>query len=78
MLTVRELVRDLDIRLLAGEDGLDAPVRFPSALFRPTELDMRPRGRAPHLGEHTGDVLAGRLGYSRAQISDLRAKGVIR
>lgn len=28
MLTVRELVRDLDIRLLAGETALDAPVRW--------------------------------------------------
>jgi purine catabolism regulator len=28
MLTVRELVRDLDIRLLAGDDALDAPVRW--------------------------------------------------
>ncbi|MDO8214133.1 PucR family transcriptional regulator [Conexibacter sp. CPCC 206217] len=28
MLTVRELVRDIDIRLLAGEEALDAPVRW--------------------------------------------------
>jgi purine catabolism regulator len=28
MLTVRELCNDLDIRLLAGEQGLDAPVRW--------------------------------------------------
>jgi purine catabolism regulator len=28
MLTVRELVRDLEIRLLAGEEALDAPVRW--------------------------------------------------
>jgi purine catabolism regulator len=28
MLTVRELVRDLDVRVLVGEAGLDAPVRW--------------------------------------------------
>jgi purine catabolism regulator len=28
MLTVRELLRDLDVRLLTGETGLDAPVRW--------------------------------------------------
>lgn len=28
MLTVRELVRDIDIRLLTGEEALDAPVRW--------------------------------------------------
>jgi purine catabolism regulator len=28
VLTVRELVRDIDIRLLAGEEALDAPVRW--------------------------------------------------
>src|SRR5215207_679020 len=28
MLTVAELTRDLDVRLLAGEQGLDAPVRW--------------------------------------------------
>ena len=28
MLTVRELLRDLDVRLLCGEAGLDAPVRW--------------------------------------------------
>lgn len=35
MLTVRELVRDIDIRLLAGEEALDAPVRW----VHITELD---------------------------------------
>jgi purine catabolism regulator len=35
MLTVRELVRDLDVRLLAGDAGLDAPVRW----VHITELD---------------------------------------
>ena len=28
MLTVRDVLTDLDVQLLAGEDGLDAPVRW--------------------------------------------------
>jgi purine catabolism regulator len=38
MLTVRELMRELDVRVLAGEDGLDLPVRWVhiSELLDPT------------------------------------------
>ncbi|MBV9805522.1 MAG: PucR family transcriptional regulator ligand-binding domain-containing protein, partial [Solirubrobacterales bacterium] len=38
MLTVRELLRDLDVRLLAGERGLQLPVRWVhiSELLDPT------------------------------------------
>jgi purine catabolism regulator len=28
LLTVRELLRELDVRVLAGESGLDLPVRW--------------------------------------------------
>lgn len=38
--------------------------------------DGRPRGQAPELGEHTGEVLA-ELGYTAAQLEDLRARQVI-
>lgn len=35
------------------------------------------RARAPHLGEHTDDILTGLLGYSEKQVADLRRKEVV-
>lgn len=46
----------------------------------PMALGVGPRtkvGRAPVLGEHTGDVLGGRLGLSEADLTDLKARGVV-
>jgi crotonobetainyl-CoA:carnitine CoA-transferase CaiB-like acyl-CoA transferase len=43
------------------------PARFPGA-------DDGPKGPAPHLGEHTAQVLA-ELGYSDAEIDALKAAG---
>ncbi|HEX6866320.1 MAG TPA: CoA transferase, partial [Caulobacteraceae bacterium] len=44
------------------------PARFPGA-------DDGPKGPAPHLGQHTAEVLA-ELGYSKADIAALKASGV--
>jgi crotonobetainyl-CoA:carnitine CoA-transferase CaiB-like acyl-CoA transferase len=36
-----------------------------------------PARRAPLLGEHTMEVLCDELGYSREEVSRLRAQGVV-
>jgi hypothetical protein len=41
-------------------------------------LGVAPRGRAPHLGEHTRLVLEGDLGLTAAQVDALAAVGVVR
>jgi crotonobetainyl-CoA:carnitine CoA-transferase CaiB-like acyl-CoA transferase len=41
-------------------------------------LGIAPRGRAPHLGEHTRQVLEGDLGLAAAQVDALAAARVIR
>jgi len=48
-------------------------------LGMPIKIDGVPENprRAPHLGEHDDEILAG-LGYTEARIADLRAKGVVR
>jgi 2-methylfumaryl-CoA isomerase len=46
----------------------------------PMALGTGPRapvGRAPVLGEHTGEVLGGRLGISEEELTDLKARGVV-
>lgn len=46
----------------------------------PMALGAGPRakvGRAPVLGEHTGEVLGGRLGISEDELSDLKARRVV-
>jgi crotonobetainyl-CoA:carnitine CoA-transferase CaiB-like acyl-CoA transferase len=41
------------------------------------QLEVEPRGRAPHLGEHSRELLAS-LGYDDEQIAALAATEVIR
>jgi len=50
--------------------------RYPSAPFRSAEAPWR-SARAPLLGEHTDEVLGGRLGVSPGDLADLRQRGVI-
>ena len=61
---------------VAGYPGLAGPVRVPNL---PVELTATPGGieqRPPLLGEHT-DVILERLGYSPAEIVELRSAKVV-
>jgi crotonobetainyl-CoA:carnitine CoA-transferase CaiB-like acyl-CoA transferase len=53
-------------------------IRYPRGPFACDELRIEPRGRAPHLGEHTRQVLAQDLGMNNDEIATLTASGAIR
>jgi crotonobetainyl-CoA:carnitine CoA-transferase CaiB-like acyl-CoA transferase len=64
------------LRAVAGYPGTDKPVNVPDL---PVQLSATPGGireRPPLLGEHT-DAILQRLGYSPAQIDELRACKVV-
>ncbi len=60
------------------QEEIGRAVRFPRGPFLSDELQIEPRGRAPHLGEHTKQILKSDLGLSDTQIDSLAAAGVIR
>jgi crotonobetainyl-CoA:carnitine CoA-transferase CaiB-like acyl-CoA transferase len=66
----RRMVMDVGSPLGGTERQLGLPIKVAGE-------EERAPGRAPRLGEHDDEILAG-LGYSTARIADLRAKGVIR
>jgi crotonobetainyl-CoA:carnitine CoA-transferase CaiB-like acyl-CoA transferase len=51
-------------------------IRSPGPPVRMSDSASRPPARAPHLGEHTDEVLRRLLRYSDEQLQALRAKGV--
>ena len=53
-------------------------VPYPRGPYLSDDLHIEPRGRAPHLGEHTRQVLERDLGLGDAQIAALAAAGVVR
>jgi crotonobetainyl-CoA:carnitine CoA-transferase CaiB-like acyl-CoA transferase len=53
-------------------------IPYPRGPYMAEALGIAPRGRAPHLGEHTRYVLATDLGLPAARIDALAAAGVIR
>ena len=53
-------------------------IPYPRGPIASDELQIEPRGRAPHLGEHTRHVLAGDLGLREEEIAALIAAGAIR
>jgi benzylsuccinate CoA-transferase BbsE subunit len=57
-----------------GPDG--RPAVMPGAPYALSETPWRLKSRAPHLGEHTDDVLR-ELGYSTERVAGLRKAGVI-
>ncbi len=55
---------------------LGKTIKFPGSPYHLTETPARVRHRAPLLGEHNAQIY-GELGLSAADLSDLKAKGVI-
>ena len=53
-------------------------IPYPRGPIASDELQIEPRSRAPHLGEHTRPVLAGDLGLREEEIAALTAAGAIR
>jgi len=66
----REMVRTVPDPILGEVTIPGFPLKFSEF---PDLLELQ----APLLGEHGADVLTEQLGYSEAQIADLRAKGVL-
>jgi CoA:oxalate CoA-transferase len=52
-------------------------VRVPGIPFKMSEIEGRVKTAAPRLGEHTVDTLISLLGYSKAEIEDLKRQGVV-
>jgi crotonobetainyl-CoA:carnitine CoA-transferase CaiB-like acyl-CoA transferase len=52
------------------------PLRYPKALVKLSATPTSP-SRAPLLGEHTDEILGGRLGYGAAQLSAFCTAGII-
>jgi crotonobetainyl-CoA:carnitine CoA-transferase CaiB-like acyl-CoA transferase len=52
-------------------------VRFPARAFLSEEAPIAPRGPAPSVGEHTGEVLGEWLGLGSAEVVRLRDAGVL-
>jgi crotonobetainyl-CoA:carnitine CoA-transferase CaiB-like acyl-CoA transferase len=53
-------------------------IPYPRGPVAADELQIEPRGRAPHLGEHTKQVLQHDLGLRDDEIAALTAAGAIR
>src|SRR5262249_11252827 len=51
--------------------------KFPAPPFRENEKPLWPLRRAPLLGEHTEAVVSGKLGYSNAELKQMRDAGVV-
>jgi crotonobetainyl-CoA:carnitine CoA-transferase CaiB-like acyl-CoA transferase len=64
------------LRTVAGYPGTNKPINVPDLPLQLTATPGGIRERPPLLGEHTDTILA-RLGYSAAQIDELRAAGVV-
>jgi crotonobetainyl-CoA:carnitine CoA-transferase CaiB-like acyl-CoA transferase len=58
-------------------DGVDEPVLVPGNPVKLTAVPEAPDRRPPWLGEHTDAVLAEELGLDEAELTRLRAAGVI-
>ena len=81
ILPLDQVLADPQVRLREMVVEMRHPVHGPTpTLGTPVKADGAPPFEAappPRLGEHTDEVLAGTLAYSRARIAELRAAGVV-
>jgi crotonobetainyl-CoA:carnitine CoA-transferase CaiB-like acyl-CoA transferase len=52
-------------------------VRVPGVPFKMSETPAEMKTAAPRLGEHTLEVLVSLLGYSKAEVDDLKQQGIV-
>jgi formyl-CoA transferase len=57
--------------------GRPEPVQFPGAFVQFSDMACGIQRRPPLLGEHTGEILTGELGFQEKQLGRLRAGRVI-
>jgi crotonobetainyl-CoA:carnitine CoA-transferase CaiB-like acyl-CoA transferase len=50
---------------------------YPSASYKLSETPWQASRAAPLLGEHNQDIYCGRLGFSREELSEMKASGVV-
>ena len=78
--TMEDIFENPQLRERAYFTLLDHPeagrLEYPGPPFKLSETPAQIR-RAPLLGEHTSEVLTGRLGYSRQEVVILRQRGVV-
>ena len=80
-LTREEVAEDAQLRsrdmLVELNDAHLGTVRVPGIPFKMSEIEGGVKTAAPRLGEHTVDILISLLGYSKAEIEDLKRQGVV-
>ncbi len=78
--TMEDVFKDPHLRARGFFTEIDHPVagkfEYPGEPYKLTETPWQ-AGRAPLLGEHTQEILGGRLGYTQQDLATLRAAGVI-
>ena len=67
--------RDFFVELEHPELGVT--LTYPGPFVKATETEPVVRFRAPLIGEHNEEVYVGELGFSREELADLKARGVI-
>jgi CoA:oxalate CoA-transferase len=81
VLTREEVAEDAQLRsrdmLVELNDAHLGTVRVPGIPFKMSEIEGGVKTAAPRLGEHTVDILISLLGYSKAEIEDLKRQGVV-
>jgi len=82
VLSIGEVIEDQHIKERKAFIERNHPAFGPTTLLAPwIHLSKTPtsiRDDAPAIGQHTDEVLGGRLGVSKAELSELRAEGVIK
>jgi crotonobetainyl-CoA:carnitine CoA-transferase CaiB-like acyl-CoA transferase len=82
VLSIGEVLEDLHIKERRAFIERDHPTAGPTTLLAPwIHLSKTPSSihhDAPAIGQHTDEVLGGLLGLNEAELSDLRAQGVVK
>lgn len=81
VLSREEVTDDPQLRfrgmLIELNDDHLGTIRVPGVPFKMSETPAEVKTAAPGLGEHTVDVLVSLLGYSKAEVDDLKRQGAV-